>query len=115
MLIYNGRACSRLSLALYKEYIKMKLCELKNNLLQDLSNFNGDFGVVISFGFPSWQFNTIRFIYGNTEKMDEFNDELDWEFLIFNDYPYANFSYKIKDRNDVNNENFSGTVIFSRN
>lgn len=93
----------------------MKLCELKTNLLQDLSNFNGDFGVVISFGFPSPSGNSIHFIYGNTEKMDEFIDELDWEFLIFNDYPNANFIYKIKDRNNVTNENLTGTVIFSRN
>ena len=92
----------------------MKLCELKTNLLQDLSNCNGDFGVVISFGFPS-SGNSIHFICGNTEKMDEFIDELDWEFLIFNDYPNANFSYKIQDRNDVTHENFTGTVIFSRN
>ncbi len=92
----------------------MKLCELKENLLKDLSNFNGDFGVVISFGFPS-SGNSIHFICGNTEKMDEFIDELDWEFLIFNDYPNANFSYKIQDRNDVTHENFTGKVIFSRN
>lgn len=93
----------------------MKLCELKENLLKDLSNFNGDFGVVISFGFPSPSGNSIHFLYGNTEKMDEFNDDLDWEFLIFNDYPNANFCYKIKDRNNVTNENLTGTVIFSRN
>ena len=74
----------------------MKLCELKNNLLRDLSNFNGDFGVVIYFG------NLIRFIYG------------DWEFLIFNNYPDLQFSYKIRDRNDVTHENFTGKVIFSR-
>ena len=55
----------------------MKLCELKNNLLRDLSNFNGDFGVV-------------------------------------NNYPDVNFSYKIRDRNDVTHENFTGKVIFSR-
>lgn len=93
----------------------MKLCEIKENLLQDLSNFNGDFGVVISFGFSSWQFHKLRFIFENTEKMDEFIDELDWEFLIFKDYPNANFSYKIQDRNDVTHENFTGKVIFSRN
>lgn len=93
----------------------MKLCELKTNLLQDLSNCNGDFGVVISFGFPSWQFHKLRFIYGNTEKMDEFIDELDWEFLIFNNYSNANFCYKIRDRNNVTHENYFGQVIFSRN
>lgn len=93
----------------------MKLCEIKENLLQDLSNFNGDFGVVISFGFPSWQFHKMRFIYGNTEKMDEFIDELDWEFLIFNDYPNANFSYKIIDRNNVNCTNYAGNVFTTRN
>lgn len=87
----------------------MKLCELKKNLLRDLSNFSGDFGVVIYFG------NLIRFIYGNTEEMDEFEDELDWEFLIFNNHSDVNFSYKIKDRNDVTHENFTGKVIFSRN
>ena len=46
--------------------------------------------------------------------MEEFNDELDWEFLIFNNYPDVNFSYKIRDRNDVTHENFTGKVIFSR-
>lgn len=92
----------------------MKLCELKENLLKDLSNFNGDFGVVISFGFPS-SVNSLRFVYGNTEKMDEFIDELDWEFLIFNNYSNANFSYKIRDRNNVTHENYLGQVIFSRN
>ena len=86
----------------------MKLCELKKNLLRDLSGFKGDFGVVIYFG------NLMRFIYGNTEKMDEFNDELDWEFLIFNDHSDADFSYKIKDRNDVTHENYTGKVIFLR-
>lgn len=92
----------------------MKLCELKNSILQDLSNFNGDFSVVISFGFP-YPGSSIHIVFGNTEKMDEFNDELDWEFLIFNDHSNANFSYKIKDRNDVTHENFTGKVIFSRN
>lgn len=87
----------------------MRLCELKKNLLRDLLGFKGDFGVVIYFG------NLIRFIYGNTEEMEEFNDELDWEFLIFNNHANADFSYKIKDRNDVTHENFSGKVIFSRN
>lgn len=86
----------------------MKLCELRKNLLQDLLNFKGDFGVTISFG------NATRFIYGNTEKLDEFEDELDWEFLMYKDYPNANFSYKLKDRNDVTHENFTGTVISIR-
>lgn len=86
----------------------MKLRELKKNLLQDLSNFKGDFGVTIFFG------NSIRSIYGTTEEMNEFEDELDCEFLIFNNHPDVNFSYKIKDRNDVTHENFTGKVIFSR-
>ena len=86
----------------------MKLCELKKNLLRDLSNFNGDFGVTIFFG------NSIRSIYGTTEEMDEFEEELDCEFLIFNNHSDVNFSYKIKDRNDVTHENFTGKVIFSR-
>lgn len=92
----------------------MKLCELKNSILQDLSNFNGDFSVVISFGFP-YPGSLIHIVFGNTEKMDEFIDELDWEFLIFNDYPNANFSYKIIDRNNVNCTNYAGNVFTTRN